>query len=355
MSVSNAGDLSSFASTIMLPFQPATVFHKVDVEINWITQEGQGTSGPIQASFQGTIQDPLSKAWTKTLREVGYCLTGDPFSGSATGGFSSPITVDPTSKTRSYAGSAYFLPANKTGSFCSGGIGSYAFMPMTDFATESGEEELRELFKKYPAENKDMERYNLLRTIFEDPKESTGSAFMFLAQTFTQNLDPHNFVSLGISLLHPLSRGSVHIASADATQPPIIDPKYLSNELDVEFMSRHLRFMETIAESQPLASFIKPGGKRNHEMAHVKDLEAAKDYVRTTTISNNHPACSCPMMPRDKGGVVDAQLLVYGTANLRIVDASVMPLIPRGNIQSSVYAVAERAADLIKEDHHIQK
>lgn len=49
----------------------------------------------------------------------------------------------------------------------------------------------------------------------------------------------------------------------------------------------------------------------------------------------------------------NAQLLVYGTTNLRIVDASVMPPIPRGNIQSSVYAVAERAADLIKGAHHI--
>lgn len=411
------------------------------LDINWITQEGQGTSGPVQASFQGTVQDPLSKAWVQTLKEVGYCITGDPFSGSATGGFSSPMTVGPTSKTRSYAGSAYFLPAsgrknlhvvtralvhrillekngedvsatgvqvelqgalqdvkaqkevivacgalqtpkvlelsgigdanllkshgitpiidnpnvgenlqdhlmtgishevrdgimtgdallrqkpasvqaamqmymeNKTGPFCSGGIGSYAFMPVTDFVTESGKEELRELFEKYPAENEDMERYNLLRAIFEDPKEATDSAFMFLAQVklhaddssdFTQNLDPGNFISLGVSLLHPLSRGSVHIASADATQPPTIDPKYFSNELDVEFMARDLRFMETIAESQPLASFIKPGGKRNHATAHGKDLEAAKDYVRTTAISNNHPACSCPMMPRHKGAM----------------------------------------------------
>lgn len=55
------------------------------------------------------------------------------------------------------------------------------------------------------------------------------------------------------------------------------------------------------------------------------------------------------MLPKDKGGVVDERLRVYGVKNLRVIDASVFPMIPRGNTQSSVYAVAERAADLIRE------
>lgn len=57
------------------------------------------------------------------------------------------------------------------------------------------------------------------------------------------------------------------------------------------------------------------------------------------------------MLPETAGGVVNERLLVYGVPNLRIVDASIFPMIPRGNIQASVYAVAERAADIIKEDH----
>ena len=56
------------------------------------------------------------------------------------------------------------------------------------------------------------------------------------------------------------------------------------------------------------------------------------------------------MMSKDIGGVVDSNLKVYGTRNLRVVDASIFPLIPRGNIQTSVYAVAEKAADIIKAD-----
>jgi len=54
------------------------------------------------------------------------------------------------------------------------------------------------------------------------------------------------------------------------------------------------------------------------------------------------------MLPRAKGGVVDGKLVVYGTENLRVVDPSIFPLIPRGNIISTVYAVAERAVDIIR-------
>ena len=57
------------------------------------------------------------------------------------------------------------------------------------------------------------------------------------------------------------------------------------------------------------------------------------------------------MLPREMGGVVNERLMVHGTRNLRVVDVSIMPLITRGNLQTTVYAVAERAADLIKEDH----
>jgi len=61
-----------------------------------------------------------------------------------------------------------------------------------------------------------------------------------------------------------------------------------------------------------------------------------------------HPSCSCPMMRREMGGVVDGELRVYGVKGLRVVDASVIPLIPGTHLSSTVYAVAEKAADVIK-------
>ncbi|KAB5571718.1 GMC oxidoreductase-domain-containing protein [Coniochaeta sp. 2T2.1] len=78
-------------------------------------------------------------------------------------------------------------------------------------------------------------------------------------------------------------------------------------------------------------------------------LERAREVVRQIQISVFHVSGSCAMLPRDEGGVVDEELRVYGVRGLRVVDASVFPLEPSGNIQSVVYAVAERAADLIKE------
>lgn len=62
-----------------------------------------------------------------------------------------------------------------------------------------------------------------------------------------------------------------------------------------------------------------------------------------------HHVGTCAMLPRDEGGVVDKELRVHGTENLRVVDVSIFPLHVQGNIMSTVYAVAERAADLIKD------
>ena len=119
----------------------------------------------------------------------------------------------------------------------------------------------------------------------------------------------------------------------------------------MEVFARHVQYLETVATLTPFKSLLKDGGRRHDPNSYLKDLEAAKDYIRTSAISMWHCAGTCSMMPREKGGVVDDHLVVYGTSNLRIVDSSIIPLIPRANIQSTVYAVAERAADLIKARH----
>ena len=131
---------------------------------------------------------------------------------------------------------------------------------------------------------------------------------------------------------------------------PRIDPRYLSHALDLEIFARHLCYIETIAGTEPLASLLKPNGKRNAPKAYVKSLDAAKEYAQLAAMSNWHSVGTCAMLPREKGGVVDERLVVYGTRNLRVVDASIIPIISQANTQSTVYAVAERAADLIKAD-----
>jgi choline dehydrogenase-like flavoprotein len=104
-----------------------------------------------------------------------------------------------------------------------------------------------------------------------------------------------------------------------------------------------------LRQTKELAPFFKPNGKRNQADAfNIKDLEGAQKYVLDTATTAYHTCGTAAMLPKEKGGVVDEKLVVYGTKNLRLVDASIFPLIPRGNIMSTVYAVAEKAADIIK-------
>jgi len=66
--------------------------------------------------------------------------------------------------------------------------------------------------------------------------------------------------------------------------------------------------------------------------------------------ANSHPLGTAAMMPRDLGGVVNERLKVYGTKNVRVIDASVLPFQVSGHLTSTLYAISEKAADLIKED-----
>ncbi|KAL7622876.1 hypothetical protein AAE478_006555 [Parahypoxylon ruwenzoriense] len=157
------------------------------------------------------------------------------------------------------------------------------------------------------------------------------------------------YASIVAVLNHPFSRGWVHIQSADPRSPPIVDPRAVSHQLDLELHARHVLLLEKIRDTPPLRGLFKEGGRRLHNNGQrVETLDQAKEVVKNRYTPHYHVCGTAAMLPRESGGVVDSKLRVYGVNGLRIVDASVFPLIPRGNIQSSVYAVAERAADLIR-------
>ncbi|KAL2008049.1 hypothetical protein VTN00DRAFT_8031 [Thermoascus crustaceus] len=146
---------------------------------------------------------------------------------------------------------------------------------------------------------------------------------------------PDNYISALALSDHPFSCGSVHIRSADPLEKPIFDPNYLSRPIDLENPRRHTQYLDRIPDP---------------EGADVTDLESAKKIVKNRLLSCFHPAGTCAMMPEELGGVVNNRLIVHGTKNLRVVDASIFPMEPHGNIQATVYAVAEKAADMIKQD-----
>lgn len=166
---------------------------------------------------------------------------------------------------------------------------------------------------------------------------------------------PGKFLTLGTMLSQPLSRGSVHITSSDVAGFPSLDPNYGSNPVDIEVMAQQLMYLESLAATpSPLSNLFKKPLRRRDPASESTSIDQARAYVKSSAISMEHPGGTCAMLPRDKDGVLDTQLRVYGIENLRVVDSSAMPLSNIANIQSTVYALAERAADLIKETHGMQ-
>jgi choline dehydrogenase len=157
-------------------------------------------------------------------------------------------------------------------------------------------------------------------------------------------------VSILVTLIEVRSRGTVRLRSADPRHKPAIDPAYLSDTEDLRRLVRGIRMAREFAAARPLAKMCQselapgPGADSDAELAEFARREVTTIY---------HPVGSCAM-----GGdsvlaasrltsVLDRELRVRGIDGLRVVDASVMPAIPRGNTNAPVIAIAERAADLI--------
>jgi choline dehydrogenase-like flavoprotein len=152
----------------------------------------------------------------------------------------------------------------------------------------------------------------------------------------------HGF-TLSACVLKPRSRGMVAVTTPDPTGKPFIMHGYYTEPDDVASGVAGLRMVMELANSGPLARYAEtpnlvPAGDSDAE------LEA---HMRQTCQTIYHPVGTC-RMGADVGSVVDVELRVRGVDCLRVVDASVMPSVPRGNTNAPVIAIAERAADLIR-------
>lgn len=147
------------------------------------------------------------------------------------------------------------------------------------------------------------------------------------------------------------SRGSVHVISSNASVYPTVNPNFFSHPADVYMFSKiALHVQNVIGRTPPLSSYLVGNGTELQSLYTHLTEENVDGVILKEAQSVSHPCGTCAMLPRDSGGVVDERLRVYGVRNLRVVDASIFPLVPRGNLQTCVYAVAERAADFIKHD-----
>ncbi|KAH8660866.1 alcohol oxidase [Tricladium varicosporioides] len=233
---------------------------------------------------------------------------------------------------------------NKTGPLTVGYGNSVVFLPLQTF-----EPNYESLIKKVTSQNSSSylpSEYET--TLFNGFKEQKALLAASYASKHSAMLEVFfNGDPTAIPVLQkPLSRGTVHLNSTDPLGPPIIDPKVFSNPIDMDIMTSMFKYVRKWMAAPSQASLgpveIVPGS------AVVSDADIVGAIRQFSTPSIGHALGTCAMMPLDMGGVVGSDLKVHGVEGLSIVDASVMPLAPATHLLTTVYAVAEKAADLIK-------
>ncbi|MCJ8286424.1 choline dehydrogenase [Halomonas sp.] len=165
-----------------------------------------------------------------------------------------------------------------------------------------------------------------------------------------EGVHPFSAFTSSVCQLRPTSRGRIRITSADPAVYPSIQPNYLSTEEDCRVAVDAIKVARRIAEQAPLAEVITDEYVPGREYQSDEQLlEAARRYSQTIY----HPAGTCKM-GHDDLAVVDDRLRVHGLEGLRVVDASIMPIIVSGNTNAPTIMIAERAADMIKADRSAQ-
>ena len=152
-----------------------------------------------------------------------------------------------------------------------------------------------------------------------------------------------NGYSCHVCVLHPKSRGQVHLAGPDARAAPLIDPNFLAEPEDLETLVRGFKITRRIMEAPALAPF------RGRELytAGVTSDDGIRAAIRARADTIYHPVGSC-RMGIDEDAVVDPKLRVRGLEGLRVADASVMPTITSGNTNAPAIMIGEKAAGLIR-------
>jgi choline dehydrogenase len=155
---------------------------------------------------------------------------------------------------------------------------------------------------------------------------------------------PGHGISINPCFLHPESRGTVRLRSADPMAPILLDGGYLNAQADVNTLVRGLKLARRILRAPSLAKVVSeelaPSTKNDIDDA------ALEAYVRQRAKTVYHPAGTC-RMGSDATAVVDPQLRVHGVQRLRVCDASVMPRIVSGNTNAPTIMIAERCADFM--------
>ncbi|XP_043788652.1 glucose dehydrogenase [FAD, quinone]-like [Apis laboriosa] len=183
-------------------------------------------------------------------------------------------------------------------------------------------------------------------------KETMGISEKVYNEYFGPNLYK-NTITIAPVLLHPKSKGEIKLRSSNSFDPPLIDPKYLSNEDDIALLIDGLQFVKKLIETNAMKSIGASIYKKHFPGCENEIFDSTnywKCYIQHLTLTSYHPAGTCRM-----GDVVDQTFKIYGTTNLYVIDASVFPFLPSGNINAAVIMTAERAFHIIQQNTKFRK
>lgn len=156
-------------------------------------------------------------------------------------------------------------------------------------------------------------------------------------------------IAIQAALQHPFSHGRLYISSPDVFVDPVIDPNYLSHSADGFMLREGLKLARKLGATEPLKSKVL------EEVSPGANITSDADWDQWLTEhiqTEYHPSCTCSMLPRKKGGVVDANLRVYGTSNVRVADSSVYPIQFAAHLAAPTFGLAEQAAEIIRAQYN---
>ena len=152
----------------------------------------------------------------------------------------------------------------------------------------------------------------------------------------------HGYAMVAINL-RPFGRGEVTLTSRSPRAPPAIDPHFFEDERDLDILVHGVRLARGILNAAPFARY---GGIEVMPGAAVNSEDEIRSFIRSSSSTAYHPVGTCAM-GAGPDAVVDSSLKVYGVEGLRVVDASIMPLIVGGNTNAPTIMIAEKASDMI--------
>lgn len=169
---------------------------------------------------------------------------------------------------------------------------------------------------------------------------------------------PDSALSMSMYVLTPYSRGYVHAVSSDPWSDPTFNPRFFTVPFDMDMEVAHLRSARKIFNTTEMHSIMNGTTFTplcNCTLDSIDEYAFLRSYAIQHYSTLDHSVGTCAMMSKEYGGVVDSKFVVYGTQNVRVVDASIIPIQLSAHPQATIYAIAEKAADIIKKHRNTTK